>query len=271
MVVVPAGGFTMGAGGAEEDRERLTEEFRGRSGPPRRVSVATFAIGRFEVTRREFARFVAATGHPSAGCFGWSAGEYRFDPARSWNAPGFAQNEDHPVACVSWEDAAAYVRWLSAVTGRRYRLPSEAEWEYAARAGATTARYWGEDPGQACRYANGADEATVRAVPEAGSWATAPCDDRHPHTAPVGRYQANAYGLHDVLGNVAEWTQDCASEDYRGAPVDGGPWLAGDCALRMVRGGAWDGGPAELRAAYRVGSPGVVRVYARGFRVARDE
>lgn len=271
LVRIPAGSFAMGAATDEEDREHLTDDFRGRSGPVRRVMIDAFALGRFEVTRGEFRRFVVATGHVSLGCFHWRDGEYRYDRALGWDNPGFPQNDAHPAVCVSWEDATAYVAWLATMTGRRYRLPSEAEWEYGARAGSATARPWGDDAATSCAHANGADRATAAAVPEASSWATAPCHDGASHTAPVGRYAANAFGLHDMLGNAAEWTADCATPDHRGAPADGRPRSDGDCALRMVRGGAWDGGPAELRSAYRVGSPVVVRVYARGLRVARDE
>jgi formylglycine-generating enzyme required for sulfatase activity len=133
------------------------------------------------------------------------------------------------------------------------------------------ARFWGNEAAAGCRHANGADRATVLAVADAAAWATAACDDGAAYTAAVGRYAPNPFGLHDMLGNAAEWTADCANPHYRGAPADGQPWSAGDCDLRMVRGGAWDGGPAEVRSAYRVGSPVVVRVYARGFRVARAE
>lgn len=271
LVRIPVGSFSMGTDADEEDREQLTDYFRGRSAPVRRVVVGAYALGRFEVTRGDFRRFVAATGHGAAGCFVWRDGEYRHDSALGWNDPGFAQTDDHPAVCVSWEDASAYVAWLTQRTGRRYRLPSEAEWEYAARAGAISARPWGNEAAQSCRHANGADRATVLAVPEAARWATVPCDDGASHTAPVGRYAANAFGLHDMLGNAAEWTADCATPDHHGAPADGRARTDGDCALRMVRGGAWDGGPAELRSAYRVGSPAVVRVYARGFRIARDD
>ena len=157
------------------------------------------------------------------------------------------------------------------MTGKPYRLLTEAEWEYAARAGATTARYWGDDGNMACGYANGADLTAKAQVPIAGNWANANCDDRAAYTAPVGSYRANAFGLHDMLGNVGEWTQDCWNGNYSGAPTDGSAWAAGDCALRAVRGGSWDDAPQGLRAAYRVGSPTIIRVYGRGFRVARDD
>jgi len=271
LVRIPSGEFLMGAGPDEEERERLGEPFRNRSVPQRRVRVPAFAMGRFEVTRSEFRRFAEATGHAGDDCFVWAGGEHRLDSDRSWHSPGYPQDGRHPATCVSWEDADAYVRWLSRLTGRRYRLPSEAEWEYAARARTVTPRFWGADGQAACAHANGADARLRATVPAAGDWDAADCDDGHAHTAPAGSYPANAFGLHDMLGNAAEWTADCWNPDYRGAPADGRSRSDGDCWLRAVRGGAWDEGPAGLRAAYRVGSPVVVRVYTRGFRVVREE
>ena len=270
MLAIPAGSFVMGAAPGEEQRESLSAEFRNRSQPPRTVSVREFLVGKFEITRAQFRAFVEATGRRSDGCFAWDGNEYTFRKDRSWLQTGYHQDDAHPAACVSWEDASAYAAWLTQRTGRKYRLLTEAEWEYAARAGTATSRYWGDDPARACDHANGADLATHARVPGAGAWHAAPCNDRYAYTAPVGSYRPNAFGLHDMLGNVAEWTQDCLNADYTGAPNDGRAWLAGDCALRMVRGGAWDDPPVGVRAAYRVGSPVTVRVYARGFRVARD-
>ena len=271
LVTLPAGRFVMGAAPDEEVLEQLAGEFRGRSAPQRAVELARFSIGRFEVTRGQFRAFVAATGHRSAGCFVWSVDAHRLEAVRSWQSPGFEQNDTHPATCISWEDAEAYTRWLSQRSGRRYRLPSEAEWEYAARAGTTTHRHWGNDMREACRYSNSADISTRREVPEAADWAFSDCNDDHAYTAPVGRFAANAFGLHDTLGNVAEWTADCWNPDYRGAPATAIARSDGDCHLRAVRGGAWDEASAGLRAAYRAGSPVVVRVYARGFRVVREE
>lgn len=271
MVVIPAGEFVMGASADEESRESLSPEFRNRSTPQRRVIVRSFLAGRHEVTRQQYRVFAEATGHRSEGCFVWAGGDYRMDPARSWRNPGYAQDDRHPVSCVSWEDAAAYVQWLSARTGKQYRLLTEAEWEYAARGGNAAPRFWGDDARQTCSYGNGADRRTLSLVAEAGSWPSLPCDDGHAHTAPAGSYRANPYGLHDMLGNVAEWTADCWNGNFHDAPSDGRAWISGDCFLRAVRGGAWDEGPASLRSAYRVGSPVVIRVYSRGFRVARQD
>jgi sulfatase modifying factor 1 len=171
---------------------------------------------------------------------------------------------------VSWNDATAYARWLTQRTGKRYRLPTEAEWEYAARAGTRTARFWGDDAKMACAFANGADVSVHAHVPNASSWNIVGCNDRYSYTAPVGTFRPNAFALYDMLGNVEEWTQDCWNASYLGAPKDASAVVTGDCALRAVRGGSWIDAPVGIRAAYRVGSPTTVRVYRRGFRVAAD-
>lgn len=271
MVVIPAGRFVMGTAPGEEEREDLSVQYRNRSQPRHGVVVARFSAGKFEVTRGQYRAFAEATGRSSDGCFVWSRTGFEKDPAKDWRNPGYAQDDTHPVVCVSWDDAGAYARWLSQKTGRAYRLLTEAEWEYAARAGTTTARFWGDAADRHCGYANAADLTTQVQVPGASEWEIAGCDDRHAYTAPVGSYRANAFGLHDMLGNVWEWTQDCWNESYSGAPADGSAWVAGDCFLRVVRGGSWEDAPLGLRAAYRVGSPTVIRVYIRGFRVARTD
>lgn len=270
MVFVPAGRFVMGAAPGEEQRTLLPEEFRGRSQPQRSVSVGRFAAGKFEVTWGEYRAFAEATGRAADGCFVWSGKDFESDRAKSWRDPGFAQGDAHPVTCVSWEDAGAYVAWLTGLTGRKYRLLTEAEWEYAARAGTTTTRYWGDDAGATCDYANGADRSSAARVPGAGDWYVADCDDRFAYTAPVGSYRPNAFGLHDMLGNAEEWVQDCWKPDYTGAPANGSAVTAGDCTMRTVRGGSWIDSPIGVPAAYRVGSHVTIRVSRRGFRVAAD-
>ena len=271
MVVIPAGRFMMGTMPGEEEREALSEEFRNRSQPRHGVDVKSFSAGKFEVTQGQYRLFAEATRRGSDGCFVWTGAGFEKDQTKDWRNPGYAQDDSHPVACVSWDDAGAYVRWLGQRTGRDYRLLTEAEWEYAARAGTTTTRFWGAAGDISCGYANGADLAAAAQVPGASNWTVANCNDRYAYTAPVGSYRANAFGLHDMLGNVWEWTQDCWNGNYSGAPTDGSAWIAGDCFLRVVRGGSWEDAPLGLRAAYRVGSPTVIRVYIRGFRVARTD
>lgn len=271
MVAISAGRFMMGVVPGEEEREGLSDQFRRRSEPQHAVDVKSFAAGKFEVTRGQYRSFAEATGRGSDGCFVWTGDRFETDPTKDWRNPGYAQDDLHPAACVSWDDAGAYVRWLSRKTGKDYRLLTEAEWEYAARAGTTTRRFWGDAGNMSCAYGNGADLATHARVPDASNWEVANCNDRYAYTAPVGSFRGNAFGLYDMLGNVEEWTQDCWNGNYGGAPADGSAWSAGDCALRVVRGGAWDDAPVGLRAAYRVGSPTVIRVYRRGFRVATTD
>ena len=153
--------------------------------------------------------------------------------------------------------------------GKAYRLLSEAEWEYVARAGTETARYWGDAASEQCRYANGAD---ATGIEKYARWrtTTVPCADGHADTGPVGSYEPNAFGLHDVLGNVWEWTGDCWNGSHRGAPLDGGAWESGDCSRRVLRGGAWGFGSRFLRSAHRDWDYSASRLRVVGFRVARS-
>ena len=260
MVVVPEGSFLMGS--PESEAGRYDD---GREGPVHPVTfVRPFAVGVHEVTVGEFARFVSATGRSMGNaCWMWD-GEWKERSGRHWRSPGFSQTDDHPVVCVDWNDAKAYVRWLSGETGEAYRLPSEAEWEYVARAGTMTAWYWGERESGQCRYANGADEASG----DLGG-GKARCNDGHARTSPVGSYEANGYGLHDVLGNVWEWVEDCWNGSYAGAPRGGSAWMSGDCGRRVLRGGSWGGIPRYLRSAYRDWYTTGNRNSFIGFRVAR--
>ncbi len=262
LVAIPAGRFTMGSPAAEAGR--LSGE-----GPQRTVTFAQpFALGRTAVTLGEFRAFVAATGHavpPGCDTLGRGGGR-RTDPARTWTNPGFDQTDRHPVVCVSWDDAQAYLRWLSGRTGQTYRLPTEAEWEYAARAGTAGARYWGDDPVLACRHANTADLMFLQAYKGRPGVA---CRDGHVRTAPVGSYPPNPFGLHDMLGNVWEWTEDCATRDYQGAPGDGSAVTLADCRNRTGRGGAWNVPAEGVRAALRGYAAAGSRADETGFRVAR--
>ena len=242
MVVVPAGTFRMGCGPGN-DQCRDSER------PAREVEVASFALAKYEVTQGQFAAFVRATGHDTpGGCFGWGSGSWR-------NQRG--QSDGHPVVCVNWDDAQAYVRWLSGLTGQRYRLPSEAEWEYAARGATTTRWYWGNRAQDRCELANGGDRDD--------------CDDGWERTAPVGTFPPNGFGLYDMAGNVWEWVEDCWHQDYGGAPPDGSAWTRGcDSASRIIRGGSWFNRSAErLRPGARDGFTAGGRRVIYGFRVSR--
>ena len=199
-------------------------------------------------------------------CWTWEDGEWKDRSGRGWRNPGFSQRDSHPVVCVSWNDARAYVRWLSGETGESYRLLSESEWEYVARGGTQTRYHWGDSSSSQCRYANGAD---MSAKKHNSGWTVADCDDGYYRTSPVGSFAANAFGLHDVHGNVWEWVQDCWNDSYAGAPGDGSAWESGECSLRVLRGGSWSSFPWLLRAANRNGDVTGVRDGYAGFRVVR--
>ena len=262
LVVIPAGRFQMGSPSHEEGR--FDNE-----GPLHEVQVNRFALGKYEVTRGEYAAFVRDTARGDGdGCFTDADGKWEKRAGRSWRDPGFTQTDQHPVVCVSWEDAQAYATWLARETGKGYRLASEAEWEYTARAGTTTARYWGKRADDACRYANVGDRITKAQVPD-WKFPIHDCDDGAAYTAPAGRYLANAFGLHDILGNVWEWVQDCWNETYAGAPTDGSAWSTGDCSKRVDRGGGWDDEPRGVRSAGRSWLEPSLRNLNLGFRIAR--
>jgi formylglycine-generating enzyme required for sulfatase activity len=271
IVTIPAGRFVMGATLGEEEREKLPDSLRNRSQPTHLVNVSSFMAGRYEVTVGQYRAFALATNRSSAGgCYGWNGKKNENDLAKDWRNPGFPQSDYHPVTCVSWEDSIAYVQWLRQKTGKDYRLLTEAEWEYAARAGTTTARFWGEDENMSCSFANGADLKAKMNVQGANNWPVANCDDGYTYTAPVGSYKPNEFGLYDMLGNVWEWTQDCLNENYFGAPTDGSARTKGDCTRRILRGGSWDYYPQHLRSAFRARNAAINRGNFNGFRVARS-
>ena len=236
MISVPAGSFLMGA--PESETHSLDSER-----PRRTVSVPAFAASAYEVTFAEWDACVA-----EGGCGGYSPDDF------GWG------RGDRPVINVSWDDVQLYVAWLSRKTGETYRLPTEAEWEYAARAGTTTPFHTGGtiSPQQAnfndrYGYPNGYDEGGLF----------------RRQTVPVGSFAPNAFGLHDVHGNVWEWVQDCWNGSHAGAPRDGSAWLSGDCSERVLRGGSWSSRPSLLRAAFRGRNATGYRNPNFGFRVAR--
>ena len=235
MIALRGGSFTMGSPESEPER-------RSNEGPQRRVTIAGFAVGKYEVTFAEWDACVSA-----GGC------SHR--PEDRWG------RGDQPMMRVSWNDAQEYVRWLSQQTGQTYRLPSEAEWEYAARAGTETPFHTG--PRITLEQANFKGNQGYNGSAK-GVWPK--------QTVPVGSFPANGWGLHDVHGNVWEWVQDCWHGDYSGAPTDGSAWMNdsnGDCSMAVLRGGSWSFDPWYLRSAVRLGVPRDVRNYIFGFRVAR--
>jgi formylglycine-generating enzyme required for sulfatase activity len=264
MIVVPAGVFTMGS--PEDEPGRGADE-----GPRKRVSIpAPLAVSRYEITLGEYEVFLRETGRPVQGnCVTDRAkpGTWSPEPKTTLRDPGFPQAPDHPVVCVSWDDAQAYVTWINARTSGSYRLLTEAEWEFAARAGTTATYPWGPDVNDGCLDANITD-ATIGAMYP--SWTTATCDDRALHTAPVGSYRPNGFGLYDMIGNAQEWVQDCATTSYETLPSDGRADDSGDCSRRVVRSSSWGTLPKDNRVANRVRYPGGLVDDSVGIRVARD-
>jgi len=270
MVVVHEGTFTMGAPAGEEAREKWPEERRGHSVPQHLVTIRhKFAIAKFDVTRDEYAQFVAETNRPDPdSCVTLDASGTFIKTKGNWRSPGFPQTGRDPVVCVSWDDAQAYVAWLSTKTGHVYRLPTEAEWEYAARAGTTTARYGSDNPAEVCRYTNLGDLDYCKQHP-GDSAVNRACGDGYAFTSPVESFPPNQFGLYDMLGNVLDWTEDCWNTDYSGAPTDGTAWQSGDCGRRVARGGSWDMDVRAARSAMRRGLPTSKWVTSFGFRVVR--
>lgn len=266
MVAIPPGEFTPGS--AEGNAGHMYAEARQRP-----VAMAqAMGIGKYEVTRAQFARFVKESGYsPGSGCFAWN-GKYEQDASKSWRNPGFAQTDNEPVVCVNWSDAKAYTAWLTKKSGKAYRLPSEMEWEYAARAGQRTARPWGDNEADACRYANVADASAKREVPGTGMWVFHPCNDKRAYTAPAGSYRPNAFGLYDMLGNAWEWTEDCLSEEeYAAAPSAARERASGECAQRVLRGGGWVDSPPFVSFDFRFMIGSNDRDVYIGFRVVRAD
>ena len=228
LVVIGTGTFRMGSDEGPPDER-----------PARQVEVAQpFAIGVFETTRGEFEKFWATTGRAAKPASSSSGSD---------DEPSPEPRARLPASGVSWEDAQDYVDWLSEETGHRYRLPSEAEWEYVARGGTTGPYYFGNDAGRLCEHANVADATYEEIYPKPG---VAPCSDGTLRWAVVGGFPANGFGVHDLLGNVEEWVADCWHGNYRGAPRGQGA-RSGSCGDHVVRGGAWDSTPEESTVSYR--------------------
>ena len=266
MVSIPGGTFRMGDLSGEGDDDEK---------PVHSVTVPAFMMGKYEVTVGQFRRFIEATEyHTDAernadgkeGCSIYTRDGWKWTWGRSWRSPGYYVEDDHPVVCISWNDAQAFIEWLTEQIGESYRLTTEAEWEYAARAGSATKYHFGDSESQLCRYANHADSSTNF------EWQNKSCSDGvGMRTAEVGRYQPNSYGVHDVHGNVNEWLQDCYNDSYTGAPIDGNAWTLGDCGQRVLRGGSWYNNLGSLRSSNRYGSPRSNRTSERGFRLAQDK
>jgi formylglycine-generating enzyme required for sulfatase activity len=274
MVVIPAGSFMIGSPTSEPGHYRDEE-------PQRQVTIHKFAAGKFDVTRGQWAEFVSATHREtSTGCAWTARSKDKPDPIGSWKNLGFLQDDNHPVVCVTWQDAQDYARWLSGRTGHKYRLLTEGEWEYAARARTTTPYPWG--PAATHENANYGAENWGGLTSGRDHWV---------YTSPVDSFPPNAFGLYDMNGNVLQWAQDCFAESYADLPTDGSAYEAvvplkttGDfsymngttsCSYRRLRGGDYGDPAIMIRSAARnwAPPPGATLENYRsggvGFRVAR--
>ena len=243
MVVLPAGEFIMGP--SPDEPLQLDKEK-----PLHKVTINNpFAISQFEITFAEYDQFVAASG-------------YRKPSDKGWGTAHWGRN-NMPVFDVTWHDAQRYIEWLSEQTGEHYRLPSEAQWEYAARAGTTTAFHTGD-----CIHT---DQANFHGRYEFGDCPLPPT--YRGKTTPVGSFEPNAWGLYDVHGNMFEWTRDCWHSSYHGAPDNGSAWMDEgnnvNCERRVLRGGSWSGRPADIRSAARSNNDANFKSIFIGFRVVR--
>ncbi|HEY8698806.1 MAG TPA: SUMF1/EgtB/PvdO family nonheme iron enzyme [Rhizomicrobium sp.] len=270
MVIVPPGYFAMGSPRSQSDDPRLRRPgVLDDETPQHEVLIGRrFAVARYDVTRAEFARFAAATNRPpDPSCYTLThTGLFVETIGANWQHPGFEQSGRDPVVCMSLRDADDYAAWLARRTSKPYRLLSEAEWEYAARASSNAAKP--AQPSGPCAVLNGADADYHRRFP-GDEYADADCHDGYSATSPVGHFPANAFGLFDMQGNVAQWTADCYHASYDGAPVDGSAWVSSDCIRRIVRGGHWAADSRDIRFTLRGQGDPSSRYSANGFRVAR--
>jgi formylglycine-generating enzyme required for sulfatase activity len=250
MVLIPSGEFVMGGVSANEQ-------------PKHKVLIRSFKLSKYETTVKEFRQFVEATGYQIRPiCWVWQEVTKDHDwginiHKGDWKTPKYAPSEDHPVMCVTWEEAKAYAKWLSDKTNKSYRLPSEAEWEFAARAGSSADYFFGNNPSKLCEYGNVLDISGSKALKRDYKVYKDPvaCDDGTEYTSAVGKYKPNAYGLYDMIGNVGEYTLDCEHLDYNGAPTDGSAWVD-DCNKGQIpkiihRGGAYGANANAVRSARR--------------------
>lgn len=260
MVALPGGDFVMGCRPGWDD---VLGGCKASEKPPHTVTVKPFQIGRYEITVGQFKRFVEDTGYQTtaerpidAGCTIKHAGQLQWVLSKEhhWRNPGFPQTDQHPVVCISWQDTQQYLAWLNQKTGQQYRLPTEEEWEYAARGGQITAFFWGDE----------ADRQFANYQGTAGK-------DQWQYTAPIGQFSSNAFGLYDVAGNAWEWVENCWRKHYQDASRIGeNACTSGTNAARARRGGGWDNYPPSIRSAYRNSGHELERSYLYGFRIAHD-
>jgi formylglycine-generating enzyme required for sulfatase activity len=287
MVVIPSGSFMMGSSPDEIQRDLtkvssyagplgilylfgITDHqraagFMAYEQPKHSVTIAhAFAMGRYPVTREEFGIFVKETGYQTSPCWLPPTGRPKPPKRDLWTDPGYPQTDQDPVVCVAWDDAQAYLRWLNLKlhhdTGGPYRLPSEAEWEYAARGGTKSQYWWGDDVGKNHLACDGCN-----------TWGPGPLFYMPlQSTVPVGTFPPNPFGLYEILGNSADIVEDCWHESYVGAPTDGSAWMSGICQRHTLRGGSWTGPAWAARTTTRSGQFASETASDEGFRVVKN-
>jgi formylglycine-generating enzyme required for sulfatase activity len=278
LVLIPAGEFYMGSTPLEIGQVRridptFKKEWEQEDQPQHRVRISRpFYLGVHEVTRKEFAQFARTTGYQTdakrdgkGGCgFDAATGEFRQDPVYDWQNPGFAQNENEPVVNVSWNDATAFCEWLSRKEKAVYRLPTEAEWEYACRAGTTTLYCTGDEPESLAAVGNVADGTLKTRFP---NWSTISGRDGYAFTAPAGSFHPNGFGLFDMHGNVWEWCQDWYASGYYAKSPENDPPGPLRGSVRVFRGGSWYDAADLCRSAFRYWDAPTYRDYFLGFRI----
>ncbi len=272
MMIIPSGDFMMGATKEEfagfMDRYSI---FYSDETPLHKVHVQEFALAKADVTRAQFSVFVKDTGFKATGCQVYDGKTAHFDENADWRNPGFVQTEDDPVVCVSWNDAKRYIGWLNKKLHKQshvvYRLPTEAEWEYAARAGTEGKTYWADTRLDTCKFANVRDQSVNVVDPSAPH---VECNDGFVYTSPVGMFAPNSWGLFDMLGNVYQWVEDCQHVGYSMPPLAGASLATPNCALRIRRGASWATIPFGIRSASRTGVKIDSRDNTHGFRLAAD-
>ena len=289
LVLVPAGEFKMGSGESAEataaffnktyGEDHVNADFFKDEHPQHGVRITKpFYLGTYHVTRGQFRQFVADTAYKTdaekgerPGAFGWDPDKkaFGFNAKYSWRNAGFEQTDEHPVVNVSWNDAVAFCKWLSKKEGNTYRLPTEAEWEYACRAGTTTRYYSGDDPETLAKVGNVADATAKAKFPD---WKyTIKASDGYVFTSPVGSFQPNAFGLYDMHGNAWQWCADWYGAEYYAKSSADDPTGPDTGDVRVLRGGSWYDWPIIARSANRDRSTPVYRYYITGFRVARTQ
>ena len=270
MLVIPPGEFQMGS--------ELTEEVLGLTrteGPVhKRIISKRFAVGIFEVSNKEFKSFIDSTNYrPSQSCTKWKGKVIQFDG--NWLDPDYGREpkDNEPVVCVSWYDAKAYTVWLSGITHQKYRLLSEAEWEYIAKNNNNYKWAWGDKASDACKYSNvfDIDGKKSNYAEKFATWDPTNCLDGFERVAPVGSFSPNKFGVYDITGNVWEWMEDCSEAEYKNGQLDEKPnQVRGHCEKRSVKGGSWLSKISRHRPSFRGRDPENLSSHIFGFRIAKD-